>query len=129
MLLDTHRLSQVILQCFTKINQININTILKFSATYCFLLLLILAMKIMSALVDITSSLDGNQDEYLEKIENMLFRMFKMIYLQRFDDTLPEIRVICLEEILIWIEKFHQVVLDDKYLKFIGKIIFFSPYF
>ncbi|XP_033223113.1 cohesin subunit SA-1-like isoform X2 [Belonocnema kinseyi] len=77
------------------------------------------AVKIMSALVDIASSLDVNQDEYLEKIENMLFRMFKMIYLQRFDDTLSEIRALCLEEILIWIEKIHQFVLDDKYLKFI----------
>ena len=114
MLLHTQRLSQVFFQYFVK-NQINI---IKFSKTYYFLK--ILAVKIMTALVDILLSSDRSQN--MEKIENVLFTIFKFIYLKRFEDTIPEIRAICLKEVNIWIEKFHLAVPDDKYLKFIGKI-------
>jgi hypothetical protein len=37
-----------------------------------------------------------------------------------FRDTLPEIRAICMQEIGLWMKKFHQNFLDDSYLKYIG---------
>ncbi|KAG1650209.1 Cohesin subunit SA-1 [Nymphon striatum] len=59
-------------------------------------------------------------EENTEEIKNMLQYMFKSVFVHRYRDTLPEIRSICLTEIGVWMLKFHQMFLDDSYLKYIG---------
>lgn len=56
----------------------------------------------------------------MEEIKNMLQYMFKSVFVHRYRDTLPEIRSVCLTEIGVWMLKFHQMFLDDSYLKYIG---------
>merc|ERR1719288_657254 len=59
-------------------------------------------------------------EENMDEIKNMLTYMFKSVFVHRYRDTLPEIRSICMQEIGIWMKKFHQNFLDDSYLKYIG---------
>merc|ERR1712088_168360 len=56
----------------------------------------------------------------MDEIKNMLTYMFKSVFVHRYRDTLPEIRSICMQEIGLWMKKFHQNFLDDSYLKYIG---------
>lgn len=60
--------------------------------------------------------LEDNMDE----IKNMLTYMFKSVFVHRYRDTLPEIRSICMLEIGQWMKRFHQLFLDDSYLKYLG---------
>ena len=59
-------------------------------------------------------------EENMDEIKNMLTYMFKSVFVHRYRDTLPEIRSICMQEIGVWMKKFHQNFLDDSYLKYIG---------
>ena len=59
-------------------------------------------------------------EENMDEIKNMLTYMFKSVFVHRYRDTLPEIRSICMQEIGLWMKKFHQNFLDDSYLKYIG---------
>ena len=59
-------------------------------------------------------------EENMDEIKNMLTYMFKSVFVHRYRDILPEIRSICMQEIGIWMKRFHQNFLDDSYLKYIG---------
>ena len=60
------------------------------------------------------------QEENMDEIKNMLTYMFKAVFVHRYRDILPEIRSICMQEIGVWMKRFHQNFLDDSYLKYIG---------
>ncbi|KAK2720377.1 cohesin subunit SA-1-like isoform X2 [Artemia franciscana] len=70
----------------------------------------------MDTLLQRLQELEENMDE----IKNMLNYMFKSVFMHRYRDTLPEIRSICMQEIGVWMRKFHSMFLDDSYLKYIG---------
>jgi len=59
-------------------------------------------------------------EENMEEIKNMLTYMFKAVFVLRYRDIVPAIRSSCMHEIGIWMKKFHQMFLDDTYLKYIG---------
>ena len=41
----------------------------------------------------------------------------------RYRDVCPEIRVICMDEISVWMRTFPKVFLRDKYLKYVGWLL------
>ncbi|XP_064413605.1 cohesin subunit SA-2 isoform X3 [Latimeria chalumnae] len=55
-----------------------------------------------------------------QEIENMMSAIFKGAFLQRYRDVIPEIRVICIEEIGVWMKMHSQMFLSDSYLKYVG---------
>lgn len=37
-----------------------------------------------------------------------------------FRDVIPEIRAICMEELMVWMKLYSSVFLNDSYLKYVG---------
>ncbi|KAL5005539.1 hypothetical protein ScPMuIL_018995 [Solemya velum] len=60
--------------------------------------------------------LEENQAE----IRSMLTYIFKGVFVHRYRDTQPEIRAICMTEIGVWMKKYPNMFLDDRYLKYVG---------
>ncbi|XP_033222914.1 cohesin subunit SA-1-like isoform X2 [Belonocnema kinseyi] len=92
-------------------------------------------MKLTTALVDVVAEifndltgtdrehLDESQRERNEDIDQMrrlVAEMIESVFVHRFKDICPEIRVICMEEMGLWIQKLPQDFLDDNCLKYIG---------
>jgi cohesin complex subunit SA-1/2 len=50
----------------------------------------------------------------------MLACTFKLVFVHRYRDTVPNIRAICMVEIGISMKRFPQNFLDDSYLKYVG---------
>ncbi|XP_067265636.1 cohesin subunit SA-2 isoform X1 [Chanodichthys erythropterus] len=59
------------------------------------------------------------QDRKFE-IENMMDAIFKGVFLKRYRDVIPEIRAICMEELMVWMKLYSSVFLNDSYLKYVG---------
>ena len=62
-------------------------------------------------------------DKYQEKItllEEMMDELFLGVFFRRYRDFVSEIRVECVSELGIWIEKYPQHFLEDDYLKYFG---------
>ncbi|KAK7154357.1 hypothetical protein R3I94_007635 [Phoxinus phoxinus] len=59
------------------------------------------------------------QDRKFE-IENMMDAIFKGVLLKRYRDVIPEIRAICMEELMVWMKLYSSVFLNDSYLKYVG---------
>ncbi|KPP57725.1 hypothetical protein Z043_124526 [Scleropages formosus] len=55
-----------------------------------------------------------------EELQSMMNTVFKGIFVHRYRDLVPEIRVICMEEIGVWLQKNPSVFLNDGYLKYLG---------
>ncbi|XP_034971500.1 cohesin subunit SA-2 isoform X2 [Zootoca vivipara] len=71
--------------------------------------------------------LEKKKKEYEQKhldIENMMNAIFKGTFLQRYRDIIPEIRVICIEEIACWMTTYPDQFLTDSYLKYIGWMLY-----
>ncbi|KAL7305350.1 hypothetical protein TKK_0002478 [Trichogramma kaykai] len=64
--------------------------------------------------------------ENLKLIQDMLLFMFKKIFILRFRDISPAIRILCIGEIGIWMEKIPEQFLKDEYLKYIGWTLYDS---
>uniref|UniRef100_A0A8C2KM07 Cohesin subunit SA n=1 Tax=Cyprinus carpio TaxID=7962 RepID=A0A8C2KM07_CYPCA len=60
--------------------------------------------------------LQENQDE----IENMMNAIFKGVFIHRYRDVIAEIRVVCIEEIGMWMKMYSEAFLNDSYLKYVG---------
>uniref|UniRef100_A0A8C2HE83 Stromal antigen 2a n=1 Tax=Cyprinus carpio TaxID=7962 RepID=A0A8C2HE83_CYPCA len=60
--------------------------------------------------------LQENQDE----IENMMNAIFKGVFIHRYRDVIAEIRVVCIEEIGMWMKMYSDAFLNDSYLKYVG---------
>ena len=45
------------------------------------------------------------------------------IFIMRYRDVCPEIRVICIDEISVWMRTFPKVFLSDQYLKYVGWLL------
>ena len=52
-------------------------------------------------------------EENMEEIKNMLTYMFKAVFVLRYRDIVPAIRSSCMQEIGIWMKKFHQMFLGN----------------
>ncbi|KAM4609083.1 cohesin subunit SA-2 [Polymixia lowei] len=59
------------------------------------------------------------QDKRTE-IENMMDTIFKGVFLKRYRDVLPDIRSMCMEELIVWMKLYSSAFLSDSYLKYIG---------
>lgn len=59
-------------------------------------------------------------EENQEEIKHMLTYIFKGVFVHRYRDIQPEIRVICTNEIGVWMRRYPTMFLDDSYLKYIG---------
>jgi len=70
--------------------------------------------------IEVLTTKKQELEENMEEIRNMLTYMFKAVFVHRYRDIVPEIRSICMLEIGSWMKKFHQMFLDDSYLKYIG---------
>jgi cohesin complex subunit SA-1/2 len=55
-------------------------------------------------------------DENLHAVKSMLTYLFKSVFVDRYRDIVPEIRAICMGEIVFWIKRFHKHFLDDSHL-------------
>ncbi|XP_073510897.1 cohesin subunit SA-3 [Phyllobates terribilis] len=56
----------------------------------------------------------------LEDIGNMMNCLFKGVFVHRYRDTHPDVRVLCIEELGTWITTYPQYFLNDSYLKYLG---------
>ncbi|XP_032681391.1 cohesin subunit SA-2-like isoform X2 [Odontomachus brunneus] len=74
----------------------------------------------LESLMTRRKELEGN----MEEIKNIFTYIFKSVFVHRYRDIVPDIRVICMTEIGIWMKKFHQNFLDDSYLKYIGWMLY-----
>ncbi|KAM9264726.1 cohesin subunit SA-2-like [Cariama cristata] len=71
--------------------------------------------------------LERKRKEYehnLLEIENMTNAIFKGTFLNRYRDVIPEIRATCIEEIGSWIKTYPDAFLNDRYLKYIGWMLY-----
>ncbi|NWS56093.1 STAG2 protein, partial [Chunga burmeisteri] len=71
--------------------------------------------------------LERKRKEYehnLLEIENMMNAIFKGTFLNRYRDVIPEIRATCIEEIGSWIKTYPDAFLNDRYLKYIGWMLY-----
>ncbi|ESN95831.1 hypothetical protein HELRODRAFT_86353, partial [Helobdella robusta] len=59
-------------------------------------------------------------EDNLDEIRHMLTYIFKGVFVHRYRDIRPEIRVICTNEIAVWMKRYPTMFLDDSYLKYIG---------
>lgn len=62
-------------------------------------------------------------EKYIEEIKVMLSYMFEYVFKQRSQDTLPEIRDICISEIDIWQTMLSNKVQDNSSLKDICRML------
>lgn len=92
-------------------------------------------MKIISRLVKIRKYFDQSEDEISESqsdIENnqqertrlmdIILDLIKNVFAMRFVDIFAGIRLLCIEEIGLWMKTLPELFIDDMYLKYIGKI-------
>ncbi|XP_026698266.1 cohesin subunit SA-2-like isoform X2 [Athene cunicularia] len=71
--------------------------------------------------------LERKRKEYEHKlleIQNMMNAIFKGTFLNRYCDVIPEIRATCIEEFGSWIKTYPDAFLNDKYLKYIGWMLY-----
>jgi len=73
----------------------------------------------LDMLSDRKTELEGHQQE----VEQFLNNVFKDIFIMRYRDICPEIRVICMDEISVWMKTFPKVFLSDQYLKYVGWLL------
>ena len=73
----------------------------------------------LDMLNDRKSELENHQQE----VEQFLNNIFKDIFIMRYRDYCPEIRVICMDEISVWMRTFPKVFLSDQYLKYVGWLL------
>ena len=62
-------------------------------------------------------------ENHQQEVEQFLNNIFKDIFIMRYRDICPEIRVICMDEISVWMRTFPKVFLSDQYLKYVGWLL------
>ncbi|XP_074069781.1 cohesin subunit SA-2-like isoform X2 [Macrotis lagotis] len=71
--------------------------------------------------------LDRKRKECQQKpveIENMMNALFKGTFVQRYRDVIPEIRIVCIEEMGSWLKLYPNMFLNDSYLKYLGWMLY-----
>uniref|UniRef100_A0A7N4NJ40 Cohesin subunit SA n=1 Tax=Sarcophilus harrisii TaxID=9305 RepID=A0A7N4NJ40_SARHA len=71
--------------------------------------------------------LDRKRKECQQKpveIENMMNALFKGTFVQRYRDVIPEIRIVCIEEMGSWLKLYPNMFLNDSYLKYVGWMLY-----
>uniref|UniRef100_A0A4X2L9M1 Cohesin subunit SA n=1 Tax=Vombatus ursinus TaxID=29139 RepID=A0A4X2L9M1_VOMUR len=71
--------------------------------------------------------LDRKRKECQQKpveIENMMNALFKGTFVQRYRDIIPEIRIVCIEEMGSWLKLYPNMFLNDSYLKYVGWMLY-----
>lgn len=56
-------------------------------------------------------------ETHQQEVEQFLNTIFKDIFIMRYRDICSDIRVICMDEISVWMRTFPKVFLSDQYLK------------
>ena len=59
-------------------------------------------------------------EDQLEELKRVIVSSFKAVYIHRYRDVFPEIRILCMEEAGQWMLLHPAFFLDDSYLKYIG---------
>uniref|UniRef100_A0A5F8GDL8 Cohesin subunit SA n=1 Tax=Monodelphis domestica TaxID=13616 RepID=A0A5F8GDL8_MONDO len=71
--------------------------------------------------------LDRKRKECQQKpveIENMMNALFKGTFVRRYRDVIPEIRIVCIEEMGSWLKLYPNMFLNDCYLKYVGWMLY-----
>ena len=62
-------------------------------------------------------------ETHQQEVEQFLNTIFKDIFIMRYRDICSDIRVICMDEISVWMRTFPKVFLSDQYLKYVGWLL------
>ncbi|XP_068929004.1 cohesin subunit SA-2-like isoform X1 [Petaurus breviceps papuanus] len=71
--------------------------------------------------------LDRKRKECQQKpveIENMMNALFRGTFVRRYRDVIPEIRIVCIEEMGSWLKLYPNMFLNDTYLKYVGWMLY-----
>uniref|UniRef100_A0A0N4Z0H4 SCD domain-containing protein n=1 Tax=Parastrongyloides trichosuri TaxID=131310 RepID=A0A0N4Z0H4_PARTI len=62
----------------------------------------------------------GSINERISDLTDMMSYMFKSIFVHRYRDVVPEIRIICITQLGLWMLVYPEYFLTDSYLKYIS---------
>ena len=67
--------------------------------------------------LDMLNDRKAELETHQQEVEQFLNTIFKDIFIMRYRDICSDIRVICMDEISVWMRTFPKVFLSDQYLK------------
>ncbi|XP_049834817.1 cohesin subunit SA-2-like [Schistocerca gregaria] len=82
--------------------------------------------EIAIARLDLLESNLNELEDNMQELQNMVWFLFGAIVVHRLRDVCAEIRVLCCENLGSWIRTYHGTYLQDKYLKYIGFLLYDS---
>ena len=73
--------------------------------------------------LDMLNDRKAELETHQQEVEQFLNTIFKDIFIMRYRDICSDIRVICMDEISVWMRTFPKVFLSDQYLKYVGWLL------